>query len=99
MTLATTELDAFAPAHAMLALANAALIGVTFHVAGSGHTTPRAFLTQLLQAAGVARAELEAALPVMIEHALRDPNALTNPQAPGPADVRALYVRAWEGDT
>jgi nucleoside-diphosphate-sugar epimerase len=41
-------------AHAMLAVAGSELEGVTFHVAGSGHTTPRAFLAQLLESAGVA---------------------------------------------
>lgn len=42
-------------AHAMLALALAEHAdGETFHVAGSGHTTPRAFLEQLRVAAGVA---------------------------------------------
>jgi nucleoside-diphosphate-sugar epimerase len=41
-------------AHAMLALADSDLDAVTFHVAGSGHITPRAFLTQLMQSAGVA---------------------------------------------
>jgi nucleoside-diphosphate-sugar epimerase len=40
-------------AYAMLALAASDLEGVTFHVAGSGHTTPRAFLAELLKSAGV----------------------------------------------
>jgi acetaldehyde dehydrogenase/alcohol dehydrogenase len=52
-----------------------------------------------LKAAGVARADLDAALSAMVEHALHDPNARTNPRAAGPDDVRAMYVRAWEGDT
>jgi nucleoside-diphosphate-sugar epimerase len=40
-------------AHAMLAVADSGLEGVTFHVAGSGHTTPRAFLGEVLKSAGV----------------------------------------------